>query len=298
MSESTADETADTADGGASAGRPEPKLETVLITGCSSGIGRATAKAFNDEGWLVYATARDTDDITDLAEIGCETAELDVTDRGQVERVVDRMVDESGRIDCVVNNAGFAQMGPVEDVPTEKMHKQFDVNLYGPHRLARAALPHMREAEQGTIINISSALGRITFPGSGVYSSSKFALEGLSDALRGEVAEFDVDVVVVEPGPVETAFYERADDEIDGLPRSDAYSDLYEMYDDANLVSGGGPMSVGPEEVADTILNAASSTEPDARYPVGTGTKYFIMARFLPDSVRDTLFRLVQKFAT
>ncbi|WP_439025585.1 SDR family oxidoreductase [Haloarchaeobius sp. DT45] len=276
---------------------PEPKLETVLITGCSSGIGREAAKAFLDEDWLVYATARDTADIEDLARAGCETAELDVTDRGQVERVVDRIVDENGRIDCVVNNAGFAQMGPVEDIPTDKVHEQFDVNLYGPHRLIRAALPHMRESERGTIVNVSSALGRITFPGSGVYSASKFALEAMSDALRGEVDQYDVDVVVVEPGPVETDFYDRADSELDDLPRSDAYDDLYEMYDDANTVSGGGPMSVTPRAVAETILNAASSTDPDPRYPVGAAAKYFMLVRFVPDRWRDTILRLVRRFA-
>ncbi|WP_435363202.1 SDR family oxidoreductase [Haloarchaeobius sp. DYHT-AS-18] len=279
-------------------GSPEPKLETVLITGCSSGIGRETAKAFLDEDWLVYATARDTDDIADLEAAGCKTAELDVTDRGQVERLVERIVDEHGRIDCVVNNAGFAQMGPVEDVPTKKVHEQFDVNLYGPHRLIRAALPHMRESERGTIVNVSSALGRITLPGSGVYSASKFALEAMSDALRGEVDQHDVDVVIVEPGPVETDFYDRADSELDDLPRSDAYGDLYEMYDDANTVSGGSPMSVKPRAVAETILNAASSTNPDPRYPVGAAAKYFMLVRFVPDRWRDTILRLVQKFAS
>ncbi|WP_267642552.1 SDR family oxidoreductase [Haloarchaeobius amylolyticus] len=281
-----------------SPGGPEPTLETVLITGCSSGIGRETAKAFLDEDWQVYATARDTEAIADLADAGCKTAELDVTDRGQVERVVDRIVDEHGRIDCVVNNAGFAQMGPVEDVPTDKVHEQFDVNVYGPHRLIRAALPHMRESERGTIVNISSALGRITIPGSGIYSASKFAIESMSDALRGEVDQYDVDVVVVEPGPVETEFYDRADDELDDLPRSDAYGDLYEMYDDANTVSGGSPMSVTPTRVAETILNAASSTNPDPRYPVGAAAKYFMLVRFVPDRWRDTVLRLVRKFAT
>ncbi|WP_435335274.1 SDR family oxidoreductase [Haloarchaeobius sp. TZWWS8] len=278
--------------------RPEPTLETVLITGCSSGIGRETAKAFLEEDWLVYATARDTDDITDLAKRGCETAELDVTDRGQVERVVDRVVDEAGRLDCVVNNAGFAQMGPVEDIPTDRFHEQMDVNLYGPHRLARAALPHMRDAERGSIINVSSALGRITFPGAGVYSASKYALEGMSDAMRMETAAFDVDVVLVEPGPVETEFYDRADDELEGLPRSDAYADLYEMFDGASAFGGGGPMAVQPEDVASVILNAASSTDPDPRYPVGAMAKYFMLARFVPDRWRDTAFKLFRRFAT
>ena len=278
--------------------RPEPKLETVLITGCSSGIGRATARAFLDEEWLVYATARDIDDIDDLQAAGCETAQLDVTERGQAERVVDRIVDEAGRLDCVVNNAGFAQMGPVEDVPTRKVHEQFDVNLYGQHRLVRAAAPHMREAERGTIVNVSSIAGRLSLAGTGIYSASKFAGEAMSDALRSELGSFDVDVVVVEPGPVETRFNQRADDEVDDLPRSDAYADLYEIFDDASMVTGDGPLSVPPDAVASVIVNAASSTDPETRYPVGAVAKYGMLARFLPDRVRDVILRLVQRFAS
>ncbi|WP_435345455.1 SDR family oxidoreductase [Haloarchaeobius sp. HRN-SO-5] len=278
--------------------RPEPKLETVLITGCSSGIGRATAEAFLDEDWLVYATARDTDDVEDLAAAGCETAELDVTDRGQVERVVDRVVDEAGRLDCVVNNAGYAQLGPVEDVPTRKVHEQFDVNVYGQHRLVRAAAPHMREAEMGTFVNVSSLAGRLAVAGAGVYSASKFAVEAMSDSLRTELDPFDVDVVVVEPGPVETQFTDRADAEVDDLPRSDAYADLYEIYEEAGMVTGEGPLAVDPERVASVIVNAASSTEPATRYSVGAAAKYGSLARFLPDRLRDVALRLFRRFAS
>jgi len=225
-------------DTGPGAGTREP--ETVLITGCSSGIGRATALAFLEEDWTVYATARDEGDLEALADAGCETAELDVTDDDAVERVVDRVVEERGGIDCLVNNAGYAQMGPIEDVPVEDVHGQFDVNVYGPHRLTRAVLPHMREAEDGTIINVSSTAGRLSFPGGGVYSGSKFALEAMSDALRGEVQPFGIDVVLVEPGPVVTNFQDRVEDEVDGLPRSEAYEDVYEIMDDYEAIGGAG----------------------------------------------------------
>jgi NAD(P)-dependent dehydrogenase (short-subunit alcohol dehydrogenase family) len=188
--------------------------ETVLITGSSSGIGRATAELFAEEEWVVYATARDEADLAELAERGCETTELDVTRAADVGRVVDRIDDEQGRLDCLVNNAGYGQYGPLEDVPAGELARQFDVNVYGPHRLTRAALPHMREAEDGTIVNVSSVSGRIAVPGSGVYSASKFALEAMSDALRGEVEDFGVDVVLVEPGPVATAFGERSEAEL------------------------------------------------------------------------------------
>jgi NAD(P)-dependent dehydrogenase (short-subunit alcohol dehydrogenase family) len=269
--------------------------ETVLITGCSSGIGRATALAFLEEDWTVYATARDESDLEDLADAGCETAELDVTDDEAVERVVDRVVEEQGGIDCLVNNAGYAQMGPIEDVPVEDVHGQFDVNVYGPHRLTRAVLPHMREAEDGTIINVSSTAGRLSFPGGGVYSGSKFALEAMSDALRGEVQPFGIDVVLVEPGPVVTNFQDRVEDEVDGLPRSEAYEDVYEIMDDYEAIGGAGPLASEPKDVARVILNAASCTEPGPRYPVGPVAKYAMLARFVPDPIRDTVIGLARR---
>jgi len=269
--------------------------ETVLITGCSSGIGRATAVAFLQKDWIVYATARDEDDVTDLADAGCETAELDVTDDDAVERVVDRVVEEQGGIDCLVNNAGYAQMGPIEDVPVEDVHGQFDVNVYGPHRLTRAVLPHMREAEDGTIVNVSSVSGRLSIPGSGVYSGSKFALEAMSDALRGEVEAFGVDVVLVEPGPVVTNFQDRVEDEVDGLPRSEAYEDVYEVMDDYEAIGGAGPLASEPADVARVILNAASCTEPGPRYPVGPVAKYGLLARFVPDPIRDRLIGIARR---
>jgi NAD(P)-dependent dehydrogenase (short-subunit alcohol dehydrogenase family) len=274
-------------------------METALITGCSSGIGAATARAFLEEDWTVYATARDVDDLADLADAGCETAELDVTDGDQIHAVVDRVVDETGRIDCLVNNAGYATYAPVEDLPLRDLHRQFDVNLYGPHRLIRAVLPHMREREAGTIINLSSVNGRIAHPLGGAYSGSKHALEAMSDALRVEVAEFGVDVVLIEPGPVDTNFDERADAEaVPEEERTQAYDSLYRAFDDASTaIGGGGGAAVDPENVAAAILDAASCTEPAARYPVGSFARVALLGRFLPDRIRDTAYRFVTKVA-
>ncbi|WP_117592186.1 SDR family oxidoreductase [Haloprofundus halophilus] len=272
------------------------KPETVLITGCSSGIGRATARAFLAEDWVVYATARNPADIQQLGEEGCELATLDVTDQGDVDRVVDRIVDEQGAIHCLVNNAGYGQFGPIEDVPTETVEKQFAVNVFGPHRLVRAVLPHMREAGDGTIVNVSSVVGRVSFPGSGVYAGSKFALEAMTDALRAEVAEYGIDAVLVEPGPVQTQFSERADEEVDdGTERSGAYESFYKLFEDTRALSGDGPGAVPPRRVADDIVNAASATKPAARYPVGIVADVGSFARFLPDGVRDSLFGLARK---
>lgn len=266
--------------------------ESVLITGCSSGIGRETARAFLEDGWEVYATARNPADVQSLGDAGANIATLDVTDEDDVERVVDRMIDEQGRIDCLVNNAGYAQLGPVEDVPVERVQHQFEVNVFGPHRLVRAVLPHMRQRRTGTVVNVSSVSGRIATPGMGVYNGSKFAMEGLSDALRPEVSEYGIDVVLVEPGPVETAFTERANDEIDGIERSDAYHALYSILDDTQAVGGGGPGAIEPREVAETILDAANLTDPAARYPVGQVAKVAMLGRFVPAKLRDRFYRL------
>lgn len=268
---------------------------TALITGCSSGIGRATAEAFLEEGWTVVATARETSDIVDLEAQGAITRRLDVTKPAQCRTVVENAIEETGRLDCLVNNAGFAQFGPVEDVPTRLVEAQFDVNLLGPDRLIRAALPHMREAESGTIVNVSSVSGRLSAPGMGVYSSSKAALESLSDALRVEAGAFDVDVALVEPGPVETQFDERAQSSLDELDRRDAYADIYATLEDWDVLGSMG--SVPPERVASVILEAGVSTDPQARYTVGPGSRYLSLARFLPDGLRDAIFSLVRRVA-
>ncbi|WP_092815433.1 SDR family oxidoreductase [Halopenitus malekzadehii] len=288
---------------------------TVLITGCSSGIGRATARAFLEEDWTVYATARNPADIQTLGEEGCELATLDVTDGDDIDRVVDRILDEEGAIDCLVNNAGYGQFGPLEDVPTDRVHDQFDVNVYGPHRLIRAVLPSMRRERDGTIINVSSVLGRIALPGTGVYAGSKHAIEAMSDALRNEVAEYDVDVVVVEPGPVRTNFSDRATREVadgdgvepdggeqsaneeneDSIDRSGAYEEFYRVFEDTQLVAGDGPGSVEPEVVADAICNAASATQPPARVQPGTLPRVAVLGRFLPDPLLDAAYDFLTK---
>jgi NADP-dependent 3-hydroxy acid dehydrogenase YdfG len=269
--------------------------KTVLITGASSGIGHATAEAFLDDDWRVWATARDTDDITDLADAGCETAQLDVTNARHCERVVESIVTEANRIDCLVNNAGYGQFGAVEDVPTTDLHDQFDVNLYGPHRLIREALPHMRARENGTIINVSSVAGRLSLPGQGVYSASKFALEGLSDALRAEVDGLGVDVVLVEPGPVETDFDSRASETLEDLDETGEYGWLYQAHEDSRLAGVQDGLSVTPGAVALTIRDAANTHDPKPRYPVGQAAKLLLLARHLPARWRDKAFSVIKR---
>ncbi|MFC4988854.1 SDR family oxidoreductase [Saliphagus infecundisoli] len=275
------------------------RKDCVLITGCSSGIGRATALAFLQADWQVVATAREEADVADLAEAGCHVHELDVTDPDQVARAVEYTVEVGGAIDCLVNNAGYAQMGPIEDVSMGDLHRQFDVNVYGPHRLTRAALPHMRAQGSGRIITLSSVLGRIALPGTGAYSGTKFAVEAMSDSLRAEVGEFGIDVVVVQPGPVQTSFTDRAREELPGADGTPAYEDLYgairELYQDATLVGGDGPLAVDPGEVARAVVTAATVPEPPARYPVGPVAQYGIYARYLPDRLRDAAYGFIQR---
>jgi NAD(P)-dependent dehydrogenase (short-subunit alcohol dehydrogenase family) len=279
--------------------------KTVLVTGSSSGIGRATAYEFLAEDWTVYATARNPADVETLGEEGCRIATLDVTDDGDVERVVDRMIDEEGRIDALVNNAGYGQYGPVEDVPTEAVHRQFDVNVYGPHRLARAVLPRMRSQRDGTIVNVSSVAGRVSYPGAGVYCASKHAMEALSDALRNEVDDYGVDVVLIEPGPVRTGFQETAADslasedddgtDLPGVERSGAYDEIYDAVDDGTTIGGLG--AVDPELIAEFVVNAASATRPRARYQPGTVARVGVLARLLPDRLLDASYEIFRKLS-
>jgi len=269
--------------------------KTVLITGASSGIGRVTAETFLDDEWEVWATARDEADLDGLADAGCKTAELDVTNARECERVVETVVGAAGHIDCLVNNAGYAQYGPLEDVTTEQLHEQFDVNVYGPHRLTRAVLPHMRDHEDGTIVNVSSVVGRVAPVGSGAYAGSKFALEAMSDALRAEVDGFGVDVVLVEPGPVETNFVDRADEAMNGGDNSGTYEWLYDLYEDTALVSDNA-VSITPEEVAWTIRDAAVASSPRPRYPVGQFARIAVLARHLPGRWQDLAVGVLRKF--
>lgn len=272
---------------------------TVLITGCSSGIGRATARAFLDDGWTVYATARDVEALADLETKGARTDCLDVTSDADVERVVDRVLEECGRLDCLVNNAGFGQLGPVEDVPIEKVRKQYDVNTFGPHRLMRAVLPHMRERGSGTIINVTSITDRLPIAGMGAYNGSKSALATVSQTLRQEVGADGIDVVIVEPTVVGTDLYDRIRDELVDVDHGTAYTDLYELHEQLHTVKSGGLGIAAPATVAGTILEAARSEDPRRRYTVGwTGKIGALVANLVPEPWRTPLLDAGVRVAT
>src|SRR4051812_5270608 len=184
--------------------------KAVLITGCSSGIGRATAERLAGAGWTVYATARRPESIADLAARGCKTLACDVTDEASMHACVAAVEEAEGAVGVLVNNAGFSQSGAVETVPLDKVRAQFETNVFGLIRMCQLALPGMRRQRWGKIVNVSSMGGKLVFPGGGLYHGTKFAVEAVSDALRFEVAGYGVDVVIVEPGLIVTNFGDAA----------------------------------------------------------------------------------------
>ena len=182
------------------------RSESVLITGCSTGIGRATAERLAHAGHTVYATARREESIADLKDAGCKTLALDVTDEASMQAAVDQVVAAEGAVGVLVNNAGYSQSGALETVEPDDLRRQFETNVFGLVRMCQLALPGMREQRWGRIINISSMGANLVFPGGGVYHATKYAVNALSDALRFEVKGFGVDVVTIEPGLITTEF--------------------------------------------------------------------------------------------
>jgi NAD(P)-dependent dehydrogenase (short-subunit alcohol dehydrogenase family) len=264
----------------------------ILVTGCSSGIGAATAKRLGGHGHLVYATARRPETLADAAAAGCRTLALDVTDEASMSAAVDTVVAEHGRIGALVNNAGYGEYGAVEDVGMDRVRRQFETNVFGLARMCQLVLPSMREAGRGRIVNIGSMGGRMTFPYGGYYHATKHAVEALSDALRFEVAGFGVQVVLFEPGLIATEFGSTVsgtlgDTTDEGSPYSAAAARMDamigEMY--ANRL-----LSVGPGAVAKVIEKALTTRRPHARYVVPGMTRGLIGARqLLPGKAWDAV---------
>jgi NAD(P)-dependent dehydrogenase (short-subunit alcohol dehydrogenase family) len=273
--------------------------KAVLITGCSSGIGHATAKRLAGRGWTVYATARRPEAIADLGEAGCRTLALDVTDESSMRAAVDAVVDGEGAVGCLVNNAGYSQSGALETLPMERLRAQFETNVFGLVRMCQLVLPAMRRQGWGRIVNLSSMGGKLTFPGGGAYHGTKHAVEALSDALRWEVAGFGVDVVVIEPGLITTRFGEVAAGSIGEATeiRRDTEADPYASFNaavgSATVGIYEGPMrrlGGGPEAVAKTIERALSARRPRTRYKVTASARLALAQRWLlPDRAWDAI---------
>ena len=270
--------------------------KAVLITGCSSGIGWATAERLADVGWKVYATARQVEAIAQLEEPGCELLPLDVTDEDSMRSAVDEVERREGAVGVLVNNAGYSQSGAVEAVPTEKVRRQFETNVFGLARMCQLVLPGMRRQGYGRIVNISSMGGKLTFPGAGYYHASKHAVEALSDALRFEVAGFGVRVAVIEPGLIRTSFAQAAVGSMDGSGGEHPYAGFDEGVARATAENyDRGPISrlAGePEAVAEAIERAISARSPRSRYAVTPSAHLFMgLRRLLPDRAWDAILR-------
>jgi NADP-dependent 3-hydroxy acid dehydrogenase YdfG len=264
----------------------------VLITGCSSGIGRAAAVRLHRAGLPVFATARDTTSLAELAAEGIKTLQLDVTDEESTASAVKQVVEEHGAVGVLVNNAGSAVHGAVEDVPLANARALFETNVFGALRLIQLVLPGMREQGAGRIVNISSILGRFSPPGGATYQATKHAMEAYSEALRTEVAPFGVQVSQIEPAAVRTRFFETAIMQFAGQPGS-VYQAFHDKLATWAIAVHEGKTTVGkfaskPEQVAAVIERAVLARRPKARYPVGPLAKGALsLRRALPDAAFD-----------
>ena len=270
--------------------------KAVLITGCSTGIGRATAEHLAARGWTVYATARKPDTLRDLAAKGCKTLALDVCDEGSMRAAVGAVERAEGAVGVLVNNAGYGQEGPFEEVPMSDVRRQFETNVFGLVQLTKLVLPGMRKQGWGKVVNLSSMGGRLTLPGGAYYHATKYAVEALSDALRFEVRPFGIDVVVIEPGPIKTQFGDTAVAAVKSVAASDSpYAGFNAVLAQKIKEAYEGPMgrlAAGPEAVAQVIERAITAGRPRTRYPV-TFAARFLMAlrRWLPDRAFDGFLR-------
>ena len=244
--------------------------KVVLITGASAGMGRAAAILMARKGHTVYAGARRMDRMADLADDGVVAVEMDVTEAGDNERVVRRIIDSEGRIDVLINNAGFGLYGPVEEVTLEDARYQFDVNLFGLAHLTRLVLPHMRAQGSGRIVNVSSMGGRIFSPLGAWYHATKHALEGWSDCLRYETAPLGIQVVLIQPGAIRTEFGDVTGAGLEKYRGGTAYGALMEPFrklqDDPRTMARG----TDAEVLAKVYLKAATARRPRRRYVKGS----------------------------
>ncbi len=262
--------------------------KTVLITGASAGIGKATAETLlADGGYTVYTAARRVEKMADLESRGARPIAMDITVDERVIAAVDRIKDEAGGVDILINNAGFGLNGAVEDTPIEKARHQFEVNLFGLGRLTQLVLPGMREKKAGTIVNITSIGGKVYSPLGAWYIATKHALEGWSDCLRMEVAEFGIDVVIVEPGAINTEFDEVLIGPLMEISGDTAYGPTTQQF--AAMMKRSMENDASPPSViADTIQRALRAKKPKTRYAAGkyAGTMLFLR-RWLSDRMFD-----------
>jgi NADP-dependent 3-hydroxy acid dehydrogenase YdfG len=266
--------------------------QTILITGCSSGIGHACAERLQGKGHTVYATARRPKSLEDLRARGCRTLALDVTDEDSMSEAVRAVEEAEGAVDVLVNNAGYSQSGAVESIPLDEIRAQFETNVFGLIRMSQLVLPKMRERGRGRIVNVGSMGGKLTFPGGGIYHASKYAVEAISDAMRFELGGFGIQVVLLEPGLITTEFPTTA---VGSIARDD--DGPYARFNRAvGAVTAGaykGPLrhlGAGPGAVARVVERAVNASRPRARYTVTASARLMLAQRaLLPDALWDRM---------
>lgn len=266
--------------------------KTILITGSSTGIGRATAQYFQWMGWNVAATMRNPgkeQELNTLENVRC--IHLDVTNEASIQSALEETIRTFGDLDVVVNNAGYGAVGPFEAATTEQIKKQFDTNVFGAMAVTRNVLPHFRKNKKGTIVNVASIGGRVSWPLYSLYHATKWALEGFSESLHYEVRPFGIQVKIIEPGAIQTDFFGRSQEFIE-----DPKLTAYHAYVDNCMpnLQQEGANGVGPEEVAEKIYKAATDGSNRLRYPVGRRAGALLFLRkFLPNALFNRLVRSV-----
>lgn len=267
--------------------------QVILITGCSTGIGRDLAQRLTQSGYTVVATARHMESMNDLP--AALKLPLDVAQVDSVKDAVERTLQQFGRIDILVNNAGYALRGALEEVPVEKVQQMFDVNVFGVLNMIRAVAPHMRKQGSGRIVNISSIAGKVSTPVNGSYSATKFALEALSDALRVELAPFGIHVISIEPGAIKTNFDETAQAHAQSI-LSNANSPYQPLYQKSNeFAASMRKQEFEPEVVSQVIQQAIESPRPKARYLAGVNLPGRLVI-YLRDLVWDMVLKRMFAF--
>lgn len=256
--------------------------KVILITGASSGIGKETVKLFQSKNWKVAATMRAPEKSEDLQRIvDVECFRLDVTDVDSIKAAIQSALDKFGRIDAIVNNAGYGLVGAFEAATQEQIEKQFQTNVFGLMNVCREILPYFRQQKRGIIVNVASVGGRVTFPFYSLYNSTKWAVEGFSESLQYEVEQFNIRIKIIEPGPIKTDFYDRSQD----VTKKDGLTAYDYLLDKAipNMQKSGETAPDG-SIVAQTIYEAVTDNSNKLRYPVNT--KGLLAARrFLPDGL-------------
>jgi short-subunit dehydrogenase len=262
--------------------------KVVLVTGASAGIGKETASYLAGKGYTVYGAARRIDKMNDLLPLGIRTISMDVTNEDSTEAGVKQIIAAEGRIDVLINNAGFGSYGAVEDVSINDAKYQLDVNVFGAARLIKRVLPHMRNQRGGKIVNISSIGGKIATPFGGWYHASKFALEGLSDSLRNEVKQFGIDVIVIEPGGIKSEWSDIAFNNLKKTSGQSAYKDMAGNFEAAfEKTESKNP---DPVIIARLIQKAIEARKPKTRYAAGFMARpSLFMRKILSDRLFDRL---------